>query len=62
MDAKLQENVLDMMPHCMPAHIELFGDLSVRGSPREQTRDLRFTSGQPEPRERQLCSDLAVVR
>ena len=62
MNAELREDVLDMMPHRMRAHVELLGDLSVRRSPREQTRDLRLTPGQPEPSESQLRSHFAVVR
>src|SRR5690349_12790277 len=62
MDAELGEDVLDMMPHRVPAQIEMLGNLPVRGSPREQTRDLRLAFGQSEPREAQLCRDLLIVR
>ena len=62
MDAELPENILDMMSHGVRAHVELLGDLPVRRSAREQTRDLRLTPGQPEPSECQLRRDLAVTR
>ena len=62
MDAELRENILDMMPHGMRAHLELLGDLPVRRSAREQTRDLRLTPGQPEPSECQLRPALVVTR
>ena len=62
MDAKFRENVLDMMPHGMRAHVQLIGDLPVRRSAREQTGDLRLTPGQPEPSQCQLRRDLVVTR
>ena len=62
MDAELREDVLDMMPHRVRAHVELFGDLPVRRPTREQTRNLRLTPGEPEPPKCQLLRDLAVVR
>src|SRR5688500_16266632 len=46
MDAELGEDILDMVPHGMRAHVELIGDLPVRRSAREQTRNLRLTTGQ----------------
>src|SRR6476469_6306429 len=62
MDAELREDVLDVMPHRVRAHVELLGDLPVRRPTREQTGDLRLTPGQPESSERQIVRDLAVVR
>src|SRR4051812_46304179 len=62
MDAQLREDVLDVMPHRVRAHAELFGDLSVRRPTGEQTRDLRLTPCEPEPSERQLLRDFAIVR
>ena len=62
MDAELRKNILDMMPHGVRAHVELIGDLPVRRSAREQTRDLRLTPGQPEPTQCQLRRDLVVSR
>jgi|SRR5687767_5987801 len=61
MDTELRKNVLDMMPHRVRAHVELFGNLPVRSSPREQPRDLRLTLGQPEPPEAELRVELAFV-
>src|SRR5688572_17812793 len=62
MDTELRENVLDMMPHRVRAHVELLGNLPVRRSPREQPRDLRLTPGQSEPPETQLRVELMFVR
>ena len=62
MDAELHEDVLDVMPHGVRAHVELFGDLAVRRPTREQTRDLRLTPGKAEPSKGQLLRNLAVVR
>ena len=62
MDAELREDVLDVMPHRVRAHVELLGDLPVRRPTREQTGDLRLTPGQPETSERQIVRDLAVTR
>ena len=62
MDAELGEDVLHVMPHRVRAHVELIGDLPVRRSPREQTRDLRLTPGQPQPSEGEIRPDLTIVR
>src|SRR4029078_13670527 len=61
MDPELHEDILDMIPHSVRAQLELLGDFPVRGSAREQTRNLRLTPGQPQPSECQLRPDLAVT-
>src|SRR6185503_20422302 len=62
MDTELREDVLDMMPDGVRAHVELFSDLPIRSAPRQQARDLRFTPGEPEAPERQILFDRALVR
>ena len=62
MNAELREDVLDMMPHGVRAYVELVGDLPIRRSPRQETRNLRFTRGEPEASESRLRGDVAVVR
>jgi len=61
MDTELGEDVLDMMPHRVRTHVELFSDLPVQRALRQQARDLRFTLGQPEATESQIRLYLAFV-
>ena len=62
MNAELGEDILHVMPHRVRAQVEPIGDLPVRRSPREQTRDVRLTPGQPQPSEGELRPDFTIVR
>src|SRR3954454_3085618 len=61
MDAEFRKDVLRVMSHRVRTHSELFGDFTIRRTPREEPCHLRLAARQPESRQTRSRSDHLVV-